>query len=303
MVVGSLVGAVLLPLAMLAIGPLVLGVPHLIADLRYLVARPGLHRRPLALPVAASLGLSAVTQDLAWGLAGAALATLGARAPLHRRWAAGVPLLALLGAAIAFSGPTALGIAHAHNLVAVLLWLLLAVALHEGGATRRAARWGPTLAFGLGGAAILGGAFDGVLAVTGSWRLGFLPPLAEHAAGLTAPGTGPTAALRWVAAFAYAQSVHYGLWVRVIPEEARDRPSTRSWGASFRAVRADLRDPALLLCLLAALGIAGWGLLDLAAARQGYLRLALFHGPMELAVLGIVAAEGRQVLRPGRGGG
>src|SRR4051812_23892396 len=39
------------PLLLLIISPLVLGVPHLLADVRYLVAQPGHHRRlGLALP-------------------------------------------------------------------------------------------------------------------------------------------------------------------------------------------------------------------------------------------------------------
>ena len=58
-VLGALLGTLLLPLWMLAISPLVLGVPHLLADVRYLAVRPGLHRRPwLALLVAGPLLLS-----------------------------------------------------------------------------------------------------------------------------------------------------------------------------------------------------------------------------------------------------
>ena len=44
-VVVSLLLAVVAPLYLLAVGPLVLGVPHLLADVRYLVVRPRLHRR------------------------------------------------------------------------------------------------------------------------------------------------------------------------------------------------------------------------------------------------------------------
>ena len=35
------------PLALLALGPVVLGMPHLAADARYLILRPGLHRERL----------------------------------------------------------------------------------------------------------------------------------------------------------------------------------------------------------------------------------------------------------------
>ena len=48
LVIGSaLVATLVAPLWMLILGPLVWGVPHLVADLRYLVVRPGYHRRPL----------------------------------------------------------------------------------------------------------------------------------------------------------------------------------------------------------------------------------------------------------------
>jgi molybdate transport system substrate-binding protein len=39
------VGTALIPLWMLALGPILLGVPHLLADLRYCVFRPGWHRQ------------------------------------------------------------------------------------------------------------------------------------------------------------------------------------------------------------------------------------------------------------------
>lgn len=46
-------------MGLLAVGPIALGVPHLVADVRYLVARPALHRRgtfwfAVALPSAAA---------------------------------------------------------------------------------------------------------------------------------------------------------------------------------------------------------------------------------------------------------
>lgn len=44
-VLGALVGSGVWPLWMLAVGPIVLGVPHVVSDVRYLVAKPGYHRR------------------------------------------------------------------------------------------------------------------------------------------------------------------------------------------------------------------------------------------------------------------
>ncbi|XXF76315.1 hypothetical protein P2318_25100 [Myxococcaceae bacterium GXIMD 01537] len=47
------------PLWSLALGPVLLGVPHLLSDVRYLVVRPGLHRRT-GLAVCAGVPLLAV---------------------------------------------------------------------------------------------------------------------------------------------------------------------------------------------------------------------------------------------------
>src|SRR5580704_2483847 len=44
-VVAAFAATALAPVWLLLLGPIVLGVPHVVADVRYLVARPGLHRR------------------------------------------------------------------------------------------------------------------------------------------------------------------------------------------------------------------------------------------------------------------
>ena len=66
-VVTSLALAVLAPRWALALGPIVLGVPHILADARYLVVRPGYHRRrALLLTVLPCLVAGLWTADLAW---------------------------------------------------------------------------------------------------------------------------------------------------------------------------------------------------------------------------------------------
>jgi hypothetical protein len=294
-VLGSLIAAVVAPLWLLALSPVVLGVPHLVADLRYLVVRPRLHRRGGVWLVGLLVVLSSVMVDLRWGLAGVALVPLFARGPLLRRLAVGAVAMGVLAAAFWGLRPTHIVLGHAHNLVAVVLWMVLAVALHERSPYSDLARWGPTVAFLMGGGAILGGLFDPLLA-TGLTLPG-APSLQYHIASL-APGLDAVWATRWVVAFAYAQAVHYGLWLRVIPEVGRRRPSPRSWAASLTALRRDFGDRVLVGAVVLTVGIALWGLVDLTAARTGYLRLALFHGPMELAVLAWVCAEGHSVLRP-----
>ncbi len=52
--------------------------------------------------------------------------------------------------------------------------------------------------------------------------------------GQLAPGLAEPWALRLVLLFAFAQAVHYGIWLRLIPEEDRPQPSPRTYAASFR---------------------------------------------------------------------
>ena len=291
----SLLLAILAPLVLLILSPVILGVPHLVADVRYLVAQPGLHRRgPIAWVVGGLLLVTALTADLRWGLVGAALAPLAARGPVHRKLAPMAALAALAALAFLAFRPTALALAHVHNLVAVLLWLLLAGALQRGAA--HPARVLPSVALLVGAGAILAGVFDTVLVTTFTLGWAGLPSLDWHQAQLASGFSDPWGP-RMVATFAYAQAVHYGIWLRVMPEDARSRPSPRSFKASWRALVADLGSPFMLGALGLTCVIASWAAWDATEARAGYLRLALFHGPLELAVLGCWAAEGSRMFR------
>lgn len=282
----------LAPLWLLALGPIVLGVPHAASDLRYLVHRPGLHRRaPFWLLVAAPLALLTITVDVRWGLAAAIGGALAARGSIGRR--ALVVAIAAGALALAWQGPyvAALVAAHAHNFVAVGLWL----------AWRRRRTWLhaiPVAAFVLGCAAILGGALDPVVAAARGWdgSVGGTDAW-SHLASL-APGWSEPWGARMVLLFAFAQSVHYAIWVRLVPEEDRARETPRTFAASLREWRKDTGAPVVAVTIAVCVGIAAWALFDLAAARDGYLRGVISHGYLELAVVAWLAVEGR-ALRAG----
>jgi hypothetical protein len=87
--------------------------------------------------------------------------------------------------------------------------------------------------------------------------------------------------------------VHYSIWLRAVPEEDRAQPTPRSFARTFRALQSDFGRWPLLAAIAVAVGIAGWAAFDLAAAYDGYLRLAVFHGHLELAALALLFAEGR----------
>jgi hypothetical protein len=273
--------AALAPLWLLSLGPLLLGVPHVIGDARYLVVRPGLHRR-LRLWIGVGGPLLWVTTGSWVGFLASAGAVLAARASWRRKLPALLLILSVSGGAFYLGRTADLLFVHLHNFVAVGVFL---------GWRRRAGRahlW--ALAAFLGAVAVL---FFGLAR---SWML----DLSALAPGLelwtlvgsyTAPGLDPVWGLRLLTVFAFVQSVHYSVWLRLIPEEARPQPTPRSFLQSYRALQGDFGRLGALGLLLLSLGIPLYGLFHLVEARSLYLDLARFHGYVELAALALFWTE------------
>lgn len=284
----ALISTGLVPLWFIAVGPLVWGVPHVVSDLRYLVARPGYHRRP-ALAV---VGLPALAASAFFGLRaallGAAAAMLLAHAPARRR-AVGVAVIGALYALTAWGGYWAdLFFVHGHNLVAfAIFWAW----------RRRVGRLylvpiGLFLAFS---ALILAGGTDWLVT-----RAGLHAPWTglrarEVAMQLTFDPHGPWPT-RFLVLYAFGQSAHYVAWMRLIPEEERPSPTPRTFHQSFRALQADLGSPILWAALLgtvAFLVVAAFT--TLGHARNLYIQSAFFHGYLELIAAAVFWAERRRL--------
>ena len=256
-----------LPWWLLALGPIIWGVPHVVADIRYLVIRPGLHRRKrlwfaAGIPLlAAGCGIWTVQS----GLVAAAAVSILSNGPTWRKAIALTLVLFLIAAATAVGDLSMLIFAHAHNFIAVALWWF----------------WRPRVQ--------LIHAVVPVLFVLASLTIvfGWLHPAAagltwaplgmqaDYHLGWLAPGMTEPWALRFVILFAFAQAVHYGVWLRLIPEEDRAQSTPRTFRASFRALRADMGPWLLAGALLFALGIAVWATVDLLEARATYLRASI----------------------------
>lgn len=276
------------PLWMIAVGPILLGVPHVASDVRYLIMRPGLHRRPaLWLGIGIPLAVLMWTVDVRWGLAAALGAVLVARArSAPRRLIALVPVGVALALAFQEAFVAAVVIAHLHNFVAVAMWL----------AWRPRRSWLHAIPVGavvLGCALILGGALD---------------PIVQQAAGLEgapggtdlwyhlatlAPGVADPLGPRLVLLFAFTQSVHYAVWIRLVPEEDRPRETPRTFRASLRAWADDSGWAIVVIAIVLALAVIAYAFVDLGGAREVYLRGVLFHGYLELAIVALLVAEGR----------
>jgi hypothetical protein len=286
----ALVATCVRPLWVLALGPLIWGVPHLVADVRYLVARRALHKRHAAIAAAivCSVGLASRLGVRA-GLAAAAVAALASRASMARRVAIALACAALLAVAQRDPWKADVFFAQAHNLIAIVIWLAW---------RRRAALYSSALPL----AAFAAGASVIALAPLSSW-LASVGGADAPWTRLTLAGLGatlslwsdPTVTLRLVLFFAFAQSAHYIVWLRLVPEEDRPRSAPRSFGQSLRALRGDVGGLALWLALaaIALLAVVAIGLRDVAGARDVYLGIAYFHGYLELIAVALLGAESR----------
>lgn len=286
-VLGGLGATLAAPLTMLVWAPLVLGVPHLVSEVRYLVVRPGLHRR---LPVILAVGgpLLAVLTDPRVGLLATLGAILVARArPLPR-------LVALAGWALLFAlawrRPTGadLLLLHLHNAVALGLWWAWR-------SDRSLRQWGAVALAAVVYVGFAVGAFDALVSPGGPFVHGV--DINGIASGI-APGRTIAGLSSWhlLLAYIFGQSIHYAVWLRLVPEDDRVRYTPRPFRATARALLDDL-GPALLLGGVGVwLTFLSWGTQDPAAARLGYLQAALFHAHLEIALGALAVLERR---RPG----
>lgn len=290
-VLSALIITCFAPLWGFALGPIVLGVPHLLADVRYLIVRPGLTpsggRRWLALATAVPL-LTVVAYP--WPVVGLC-AGLGvitfARTSTAKRAIAGFVWGGLI--VLAHVRPNAVGlvILHGHNLLAVALFFFVFT-------RRRIMAAIPALAFVAIAATMLAGLFDEWL-----FRFAALTSAPQTGMSLTgvvatiAPLSDPTMAVRLAFLFVFAQSVHYAVWLRLVPEEARERPGIRSFASSFRALGKDLGAPVLVISAVAVAMVLVYASRSLDVARIGYLRVAAPHAYLEIAFTLLVVLEGR----------
>lgn len=285
----SLLLTLSVPLWSLALGPVLLGVPHLVSDVRYLVVRPGLHHRT-ALAVLGGLPLLATCLGAGpeVGLLSIVPATLGARGPGWRKALVLSGWALLTALALGFRAGFQLVLLHGHNVLAVALWWW-------AWRSRHSRAWGVPLLAAAGTVALLLGVAEPVLSALGAWTAPATGTSFGEFVETLAPLEGhPVLALRLVLVFAFLQSVHYSVWLRLVPEEDRPRAAPRPWRATWRALVEDFGQPLLVSFLLLALAVAVAGLVDLPRARLGYLQLAVFHGYLELAVAALWLVEGRR---------
>jgi hypothetical protein len=302
--------SVMAPLWLLLLGPLLIGVPHVLSDVRYLLLRPPKRLAPgaavaILLPLAGMTTLRLVllaggprypTLEIGLGLAALTNALLRAEGSALRR----VALLALVAAvgvpALWRPNLAALVLGHAHNLIAFSVWL--AWSRSDGPLGRYLA---------------VGALYVACIAALGS---GLLEPLSMAAGAFNAPATGlsfyaltwqlapglePRLAARLVLIFAFAQSVHYSVWLRLVPaaETFCPRPGPTTFRRNVLGLERDFGRWGFQLALLLCLALPAAMLIARPATlRAVYLTLVLFHGWLELAVFAHLFAQPRDAGLP-----
>ncbi|CAK0756211.1 conserved membrane hypothetical protein [Gammaproteobacteria bacterium] len=277
--------SLLVPLWLLSLGPVILGVPHLLSDLRYLVMRPGLHRRPalwFSAPtlLAVSFGAGPVV-----GLVAMVPAILAAEGAEWRKLVLLGVWVVLTGLAWFFDIDFQLVFMHLHNLIAVALWW--------SWRPRNIVAWVVPCLVLVGSVMLLAGVAEPVLNSLGGWTAEWTGNSFSNFLEQIAPPNSGSLAPRFVLLFCFLQAVHYGIWLRLIPEDDRPRPAPRPFQASWRSLVDDFGSLPLFIVGTVTLAIAIWGLVDLPGARLGYLQLAAGHGYLELAAAAYFLAKGR----------
>ena len=263
LVVGAAFVALAVPVVPLVCAPLVLGVPHLASEVRWLVVRA-------RLPVAFQIGLAGVALALATvaatdhvraeGALGLSCIALAAGIAVHRasaRWTlAALAAAAPAAAAAASASSTAVAVAvrdlviASHGLVTFAMWSLV---------FRRSRRFALPASFALA---------VGLLAVS--------------------VVRGPLVAMAFLA------SVHYAAWLILIPSDAARGAGTPTFRMSFAGWKRDLGVPFLAGAAVVALVIAGAAIAKGAApARDIYLVGARFHVWLEAAMACLLVARRR----------
>jgi hypothetical protein len=291
--------AVRAPVALFFLGPVLFGVAHLAADVRYLA----LHRAPPRALLVASVGLAiAITlvrvgvgthvlrtargdqADVALGLAwvGVAIA-LGLRDRPRLRLPILVPLTLLAPVLVMNARAVGLVLVHGHNLVAVAAWLLL---------FRR--RWMAvavplTLLVALT-AVLFSGAYlpwtfaHGGLAAFGSQ--------ADSLRTWIAPGLAPQLGVAAVVTFVFLQGVHYAAWTGWIPQDDLVGEGTPTFRMSLRSLVKDFGPVGFGVIALLAIGFIALSAWDIRLSLRWYMTLARSHAWFELAFLSYFMLRG-----------
>jgi hypothetical protein len=284
--------AVYAPVLLFIVGPLALGVPHVAADLRYLVVRQDL-RSWWRFSLGAASGLLILLSVLAhlrviqntgvaefaivfgWGVLGIVAGFQKSGAWLRASGGCAA-LLVMAYSAYRFPVGFRLVLLHGHNLLALLVWPLVF------GVRSRAVL--VTLAFVVLAAGVLAsGALFSTTLAHAEWGLFHVHPL--QVADWLSPGLRADHALGLTSAFAFMQVAHYAVWLSVVPQSQIRGEATLTFRMSFRALLTDFGLPSVVAIFGCWSLVIAFAWADPVLTSLTYVSLAMFHAYLELVSL------------------
>jgi len=291
-----------LPLWQLALGPIIWGVPHIIGDLRYLVLKQGLARAwgfwlLIATPLAYYSYQPRVTTTML-GVGGAGvLGLLTQRASAHdglisvttKRRLLIVAALGALGYWVASEWPkeSHYALLHGHNLITLGLWWWW----------RPRQRWEAlSLVTLIGLSALILFGWEASEWRADNPREGAWGRLTMSYFEVTLAGVAPREwRPQWVALYGFLQSAHYLVWVRLIPEDDRERETPVTFRRSVARLSQDFGGWVIALTLLMMVGLGAWAVVDVAGARLTYLTWISAHASLEIALIAYLFVSQRSL--------
>ncbi|HRE90789.1 MAG TPA: hypothetical protein PK095_16810, partial [Myxococcota bacterium] len=291
--------ALFLPLWLLLLGPLILGAPHVVSDVRYLLLKPPvpLMRRGLYLILAPLVAMTvcrvigsaggpfSVELEVMLGGLAMVFGVVCARGALWWRLLVGLGVVLLTGVALMSAYTSLVVIAHAHNLVAFGLWLFFLKGEVPGRALGVVIAVYVTLS-----AILLSPLTEGLMLDHATGNIGAFNLV--NMADALAPGLSLEVGLRWVLLFGFLQSMHYAIWLRLIPQRLDARKAPPTFRRSLKRLREDFGGRAFVLIALVCLMVPVFALsTDAEATRHVYLLAAVSHGYIELAIIAALLAS------------
>ncbi|HEY6722871.1 MAG TPA: hypothetical protein VI197_02535 [Polyangiaceae bacterium] len=280
----------LCPSLLLVLGPVLLGVPHVASDIRYLVLRPTLGRG-FGVGVASFSLLLVGTRVVELGDLGnpafarfeIALVTIwvvGALVWSQARWSwprllVATGAVALGAAALTEPSLARLVFAHAHNVIGLGVWYALF-------RPRRSSSLLPLAWIALLTVAIY--AAGGSIPERVGWPEWFELHV-QAASQWLAPGLPPAHQRGLVLSYAFLQSVHYAVWLLFIPQDAAKSAGSPTFCSSLRSAWRDFRPLGLALIAIGMLVVLGAACVDPLTTSAVYLFVTPFHGYLEVVVL------------------
>ena len=287
------------PVALFFLGPVVFGVVHLAADVRYLALRRQPPRALLAASVVLALAITAARigvgmhvlsartgdrVDVLLGLVwvGVALGAGAGDRPRALLLAVAPGFVFAAWLLVARAHAVNLALVHVHNLVAVLAWLFL---------FRRRRRWAAlpvALAVGFSAVLLSGALLPWTFAHGGFSAFGVT---STQLSAWLAPGARGDLGLALTTSFVFLQGVHYAAWTSWIPQDALPAEGTPTFRMSIRALIKDFGRVALGCVALAAVAFAGLAVWNVRESIAWYMTIAKSHAWFELAFLAYFAVR------------